>query len=91
MFNGQKTKQKKTYIGHLMYQLWTTKPEEKSIYHTKSLKTNEMGGHPKHLHANTPHRSATSRKVLPVVLFVLGYSVRQTKRQHFPVFIRAPC
>lgn len=38
-----------------------------------------MGGHPKHLHANTPHISAISRKVLPVVLFVL------------PVFIRAPC
>lgn len=67
------------------------KTKRKSIYHTKSLKTNEMGGHPKHLHANTPHISAISRKVLPVVLFVLGYSVRQTKRQHFPVFIRAPC
>lgn len=29
-------------------------------------------------------------KLLPVVLFVLGYSVRQTKRQHFPVFYVLP-
>lgn len=29
-----------------MRQCWTTKQEEKSIYHTKSLKTNEMGRHP---------------------------------------------
>lgn len=61
------------------------KTRRKSIYDTKSLKTSEMGGHPKHLHANTPHISVIARKVLPVVLFVLGSSVRQTKRQHFPV------
>lgn len=30
-------------------------------------------------------------KYYQFVLFVLGYSVRQTKRQRFPVFIRAPC
>lgn len=61
--------------------------KKKSIYDTKFLKTNETGGHPKYLHANTPHISFffLSRKVLPVVLFVLEYSVRQTKRQHFPV------
>lgn len=53
-----------------MCRCWT-KTRRKSIYHTKSLKTNEMGGHPKHLHANTPHISAISRKVLPAVPLVL--------------------
>lgn len=56
----------------------------KQINDTKSLKTNEMGGLPKHLHANTPHISVTAIKLLPV-LFVLEDSVRQTKSQRFPV------
>lgn len=35
----------------------TKQEKKKSIYDTKFLKTNETGGHPKYLHANTPHIS----------------------------------
>lgn len=79
------------HIGHLLMSMLENKTRRKSTYHTKCLKINEMGGHQNICMQTHLTYLLYPEKVFMLSLFVLGYLVQQTMRQHFPVFKRAPC